>query len=65
MKFPIPIFPFTGRMDLAKLFNLICAMKKIIFTLHIGYATNTLNIMTITIIINSVNIYQVSVMLKC
>lgn len=64
MKFQIPSFPFTGRMDLGKLFNLICAMKKI-FTLHIGYAINTLNIMTIIIIINSMNIYQVPVMLKC
>lgn len=64
MGFPIPISPFTGRLDLGKLLNLICAMKKI-FILHIGYAINTLNIMTVIIIINSTNMYQVPVMLKC
>lgn len=65
MGFPIPTSPFTGRLGLGKLLNLICAMKKIIFILHVGYAINTLSIMTFIIIINSMKIHQVPIMLKC
>lgn len=66
-RFVIPTFPLTGKLDLGKLFNLICEMRKMLFILHVGYAINILNIVTIIIIIiiDSMNICQVPVMLKC